>query len=141
MKRLRFLMTTLVAAAACTFAALPAAHADDTITLKMAHQWPDDPNDYVVQTGKKFAQEVMQRSGGKMHIDGCYNLFRRFNPDVVALVSNPVLSVQKGSPSSLNNRPWYEGPKFGRMLVGLARSVRDELWRRTGLHYPPIHPR
>jgi glycosyl transferase family 25 len=79
--------------------------------------------------------------GGKMYIDGCYNLFRRFNPDVVALVSNPVLSVQKGSPSSLNNRPWYEGPKFGRMLVGLGRSVRDELWRRTGLHYPPIHPR
>jgi hypothetical protein len=27
------------------------------------------------------------------------------------------------------------------MLVGLGRSVRDELWRRTGLHYPPIHPR
>ena len=76
-----------------------------------------------------------------MYIDGCYNLFRRFNPDVVALVSNPVLSVQKGSPSSLNNLPWYERPKFARGLVGLARSVRDELWRRTGLHYPPIHPR
>jgi TRAP-type C4-dicarboxylate transport system substrate-binding protein len=45
------------------------AHADDTITLKMAHQWPDDPNDYVVQTGKKFAQEVEQKSGGKIHIN------------------------------------------------------------------------
>lgn len=69
MKRLRNLMMTLVAAVSCTFAALPAAHADDTIALKMAHQWPDDPNDYVVQTGKKFAQEVMQRSGGKLRID------------------------------------------------------------------------
>jgi TRAP-type C4-dicarboxylate transport system substrate-binding protein len=69
MNRLGNWLTTLFAASACALAALPAAHADDTITLKMAHQWPDDPNDYVVQTGKKFAQEVMQRSGGKIHID------------------------------------------------------------------------
>jgi TRAP-type transport system periplasmic protein len=46
-----------------------AAFADDTITLKMAHQWPDDPNDYVVQTGKKFAQQVEEKSGGKIHVN------------------------------------------------------------------------
>ena len=45
-----------------------AAHADDGVTLRMAHQWPDDPNDYVVSTGKQFAAEVEKRSGGKMHI-------------------------------------------------------------------------
>jgi TRAP-type C4-dicarboxylate transport system substrate-binding protein len=39
------------------------------ITLKMAHQWPDDPNDYVVSTGKKFAAEVDARSGGSIHIN------------------------------------------------------------------------
>ena len=43
------------------------AHAQ-TITLKMAHQWPDDPNDYIVATGKKFVSEVEARSGGKIHI-------------------------------------------------------------------------
>jgi TRAP-type transport system periplasmic protein len=46
-----------------------AAFADDTITLKMAHQWPDDPNDYVVQTGKRFAQQVEEKSGGKIHVN------------------------------------------------------------------------
>ncbi|WP_206956942.1 TRAP transporter substrate-binding protein DctP [Trinickia acidisoli] len=50
-------------------AMLPAARGDDTITLKLAHQWPDDPNDYAVATVKKFAQEVTQRSGGKIKID------------------------------------------------------------------------
>ena len=35
----------------------------------MAHQWPDDPNDYVVSTGKKFGAEVEVRSGGKIHIN------------------------------------------------------------------------
>lgn len=56
--------------ALCTLATMSAAaRADDAITLKMAHQWPDDPNDYVVQTGKKFAQQVEEKSGGKMHIN------------------------------------------------------------------------
>ncbi len=41
----------------------------DQVVLKLAHQWPDDPNDYVVQTGKKFAQEVEARSGGTIHIN------------------------------------------------------------------------
>jgi len=33
---------------------------------------------------------------------------RRFNPDVVALVANPVLSVQKAAVSSLSQRSWYD---------------------------------
>jgi TRAP-type C4-dicarboxylate transport system substrate-binding protein len=61
-------MATLVAAAAASLCLLGAARADDGITLRMAHQWPDDPNDYVVSAGKQFAAEVEKRSGGKMHI-------------------------------------------------------------------------
>lgn len=45
------------------------ARASGKIRLKMAHQWPDDPNDYVVSTGKAFAAEVEARSGGSIHID------------------------------------------------------------------------
>jgi TRAP-type transport system periplasmic protein len=60
--------TVLAAAmAALCLGAMPA-RADDTITLRMAHQWPDDPNDYVVSTGKQFAAEVEKRSGGKMKV-------------------------------------------------------------------------
>jgi TRAP-type C4-dicarboxylate transport system substrate-binding protein len=47
----------------------PPSRAADAIVLKMAHQWPDDPNDYVVSTGKKFAAEVETRSGGSIHIN------------------------------------------------------------------------
>jgi TRAP-type C4-dicarboxylate transport system substrate-binding protein len=61
-------------AAACGMAlfglaAAGPAGAADTVTLKMAHMWPDDPNDYVVSTGKQFAAEVEARSGGKIHIN------------------------------------------------------------------------
>ena len=58
----------VAAAFAALWLAASAAQADDGITLRMAHQWPDDPNDYVVSTGKQFAAEVEKRSGGKMHI-------------------------------------------------------------------------
>lgn len=38
------------------------------VTLKLAHQWPDDPNDYVVAAGRKFAQEVEKRTNGDVNI-------------------------------------------------------------------------
>ena len=72
MRRIRDVIFALSCAALslCVIATVaPAARADDTITLKMAHQWPDDPNDYIVATGKKFAEEVTQRSGGKIRIN------------------------------------------------------------------------
>jgi len=69
MKQFYYFSITALIAAMTWILAPTVAHADDTIKLKMAHQWPDDPNDYVVQTGKRFAQEVEQRSGGKIHIN------------------------------------------------------------------------
>lgn len=61
---------TALMGACLTLSGLSAAPAGaETVTLKMAHQWPDDPNDYVVSTGKKFAAEVEARSGGSIHID------------------------------------------------------------------------
>lgn len=38
------------------------------ISLKMAHQWPQDEKDYVVATGLKFAQEVEKRTNGQVKI-------------------------------------------------------------------------
>ena len=34
--------------------------------------------------------------GSRLYIDAAFTLFRRLNPDVVALVYNPALSIQKG---------------------------------------------
>lgn len=39
-----------------------------TITLKLAHQWPQDTKDYVIATAVKFAHEVEQRSHGQIKI-------------------------------------------------------------------------
>jgi glycosyl transferase family 25 len=67
--------------------------------------------------------------GGKMYIDGAYSLFRKQHPDMICLLSSPRLSIQKGSASSLNNRPWYSGNTIVEATTSTLRRVRDELWR------------
>jgi glycosyl transferase family 25 len=67
--------------------------------------------------------------GSRLYIDGAFTLFRRSNPDVVALVYNPALSIQKGSPSSLNDPNWFDTMAVTRPLVSLARRARDYWWR------------
>jgi len=68
--------------------------------------------------------------GGKMYIDGAFTLFRQLHPEVITLISNPCLSIQKGSPSNLAvGRNWYDHLELTKYPVALARSIRDELWR------------
>jgi glycosyl transferase, family 25 len=67
--------------------------------------------------------------GGKLYIDAAFTLFRHFNRDVVALVANPVLSVQKGCVSSLSQRKWYDDIVAARPVVAAARSMRDYYWK------------
>ena len=62
-------------------------------------------------------------------IDAAFTLFRRLNPDVVALVYNPTLSIQKGCTSSLNDPKWYDTVAVTRPLVSLARRARDHWWK------------
>jgi|SRR5579871_322845 len=68
-------------------------------------------------------------SGSKLYIDAAFTLFRKFNPDVVTLVGNPVLSLQKRCPSQLNDPRWFDTLSLTRPLVNLARRMRDEWWR------------
>jgi glycosyl transferase, family 25 len=79
--------------------------------------------------------------GGKMYIDGAYTLFRKLNPDVVSLVANPVLSVQRGSQSSLAGERWYDRQVVARPVAKAARAMRDECWRWTGWTYGGASPR
>ena len=69
--------------------------------------------------------------GAQVYIDAAHTLFRQLNPDIISLVANPVLSIQKGSPSNLGGGHWYDRNRITRPLVGLARAARDECWRRT----------
>src|SRR5262249_35111772 len=79
--------------------------------------------------------------GGKLYIDAAYIYFRQLiKPDVVSLVANPVMAIQGGSVSNLAGGPWYDRSNLLVPLAGLARSVRDELWRWTDLHLSPPQP-
>jgi glycosyl transferase family 25 len=75
--------------------------------------------------------------GAKMYIDGAHTEFRRLNPDVICLLSSPCLSVQKGSPSSLNSSRWYDRNYLSRAAATSARQIRDELWRRGEISVAP----
>jgi hypothetical protein len=67
--------------------------------------------------------------GSRLYIDAAFTLFRRLNPDLVVLVYNPALSIQKGCFSSLNNLKWYDATAVTRPLVSLVRSARDHWWK------------
>jgi glycosyl transferase family 25 len=67
--------------------------------------------------------------GGRLYIDGAFNMFRHLYPEVVTLVSNPNLSSQKGCPSSVAQRRWYDGYTVTRPIIATLRSLRDEAWR------------
>ena len=79
--------------------------------------------------------------GGKLYIDAAYSLFRKLDPHVVALVGNPVLSVQRGSPSSLAHGRWYDRVPIIKPAVNAARATRDECWRWTGWTFGGAAPR
>jgi glycosyl transferase, family 25 len=93
-----------------------------------------------------YVEETVNRPsgdprGGKVYIDAAYTLFRRFNPDVVARVANPVLSLQRGSQSSLGRGYWYDRYPLTRPAIQLARVARDECWRWTGWTFGGAAPR
>jgi len=67
--------------------------------------------------------------GGRLYIDGAFNMFRRFYPGVVCRVSNPNLSNQGGSSSSLAAGKWYTRAPMMQPLVTVSRQLRDEAWR------------
>ena len=52
--------------------------------------------------------------------------------DILTLVANPVMSVQKGSRGSIADGRWYDHFRLERLLANTARAGKDECWRRTG---------
>ncbi|MGD0893183.1 MAG: hypothetical protein ABR923_16795 [Terracidiphilus sp.] len=82
--------------------------------------------DYLEQT---LTRPAHHPEGSRVYIDAAFTLFRRLNPDIIALVSNPRLSIQKGCYSSLNERKWYDSAAITRPFASVARSARDYWWK------------
>jgi hypothetical protein len=67
--------------------------------------------------------------GSKLYIDGALSLLRWVNPDVMTLVSNPPLSLEKGCPNQLNSPKRYDTSSRMQRLAALARLAKDERWK------------
>lgn len=72
--------------------------------------------------------------GGKMYIDGAINHFRSLNPDVKVIAHYPTLSIQRGSPSGIAQRKWYDKIKFFEKFLAFIRDARDRLWKKTDIY-------
>jgi len=81
---------------------------------------------------RTMTNDASNPEGARMYMDGAFTHFRRFNPDIQVLVANPCLSAQRGSPSSIAERRWYDSIKCVAPVVAALRVSRDELWRWTG---------
>lgn len=91
----------------------------------------------VLQDLVEYLEATIERpkghpDGGKMYIDGALNMFRMRSPNLVTLISNPALSIQRGSTSGIAERKWYEKAKMVQPILRTARAIRDEIWRYTG---------
>lgn len=105
------------------------------LTFKWAHCYA--VHQRVLTDLVAYLEATMERpsghpDGGKMYIDGALSMFRAHSPDVVTLVSNPALSIQRGSVSGIADRSWYSKVAALRTALPAVRATRDELWRRTG---------
>jgi glycosyl transferase, family 25 len=63
--------------------------------------------------------------GGCIHPDGALNDFRRKNPDVISLISNPFVAEQFSSRSDLGMHPWYDDVKMLRPVLAAFRQLRS----------------
>lgn len=66
MRRLSFFMAASLVAV--VLIAPRAMAGQKTVVLKLAHQWPQNPKDYVVGTAIKFAQQIERRTNGRIMI-------------------------------------------------------------------------
>lgn len=87
-----------------------------------------------------FLELLMSRpsghhDGGKMYIDGALYHYRAEHTQKPCLVSHPPLSIQKGSDSNLAGPEQPGSTSWRKMPRKLARTCRDEFWRRTGVDF------
>lgn len=86
-----------------------------------------------------FLEESMARPAGygvgKMYIDGAFYHYRAEESSKPCLVSNPALSIQKGSDSNLAGPRLPGKISWRRLPREIARKSRDEFWRWTSVDF------
>lgn len=82
-----------------------------------------------------FLEELMARSDSKMYIDGAFYHYRAEKTPKVCLVSNPPLSIQKGSDSNLAGPAQPGQIRLQHYPRNIMRAIRDEFWRWTDIDF------
>jgi len=64
--------------------------------------------------------------GGPMHVDGAFAMFRTAHPEVVTLLAQPNMAVQRSSRSDITFRSFEQVPGL-KQAMGFARRLRRRL--------------
>lgn len=83
------------------------------------------------------SREAGHPEGGKMYIDGALNHYRTSVATRLCVISNPTLSVQKGSDSDLGVPKHHIFRYTGKRGIAVLRRCRDELWKWTDVLIRP----
>lgn len=91
--------------------------------------------DYLEET---IERESIDPRGKKKYIDGAINHFRFLHKEVTSIAHFPTLSIQRGSPSGIASRSWYDKIGVLNKPIQSARDLRDTVWKKTDIYIGKI---
>jgi glycosyl transferase, family 25 len=123
--------------------AVPGEVIDEALGLQTA--WPGAPillAHFVAFRGpaqaraRDYLRAILTRrpgdpAGGAMDVDGAYNHFRADNPDILAILANPPIAVQRPSFADVRDRKWFDQVGIFKPALQIARRIKRELRRRV----------
>lgn len=66
-------------------------------------------------------------TGGRMHVDGAYNWFRKEHPEITTLMAYPQLAKQRSSRTDIHELKWFDVLPFFKTAAGAARKIKNHL--------------
>ncbi len=95
------------------------------VTLKLAHQWPQEESDYVIATAVKFAQEVEKRSNGQIKI--------QFFPAESLVKARDTHTALRNGTVDMSIYPWIYAagaiPELNMVLLPGLWKTHDDVFR------------
>lgn len=64
-------------------------------------------------------------TGGRMHVDGAYNWFRREHPETVALLAYPEVASQRSSRTDIHDLKWFDVLPVFKSAAKVARKLKN----------------
>jgi glycosyl transferase family 25 len=77
---------------------------------------------------EKMMQKPMgDPTGGRMHVDGAYNWFRKKHTDIVTLLAYPQLADQRSSRTDIHALKWFDTLPIFKTAVSAVRKIKNHL--------------